>query len=77
MVLATHSSLVTRVICPRHVPYIGFMGSSVVAWLSAVGALEVGTWLLTRFAVKSCLMWRVVSACWMLLGNPNLSLTHR
>ena len=56
---------------------LGFMGFSVVAWLSAVGALEVGTWLLTRFAVKSCLMWRVVSACWMLLGNPNLSLTHR
>ena len=39
---AAHSPLVTRAICSRGAPYVGFMDPSVVAELTTVGAVLCG-----------------------------------
>ena len=73
----------TRVPCYRAFPYMGYMGSSVVMGLSAVGMLEGG---IGHLASRFCFMqrlpafWQAGVGPWTLLGwgrgSPVLVLVH-
>ena len=57
-----HSPLVTRVVCSRRAPYVGFVGPSVLVALTTVDTLVNGAtpaWLATR---PSLTWWPL--ACW-------------